>query len=368
MVPRKVRDDIQDNPTDVDDAPIDDQLDDAGVHIQPLATVIRGESKKIREDKSDNLSHFVEMAGVSLNEDELQEINAYFQIASAELRKLLRTPAMAESAMFVVPQTIGNILCCKCGILMVPNGANMCVTCLRSEIDITEGLRKRVIILHCPDCTSYLKPPSTWIEAQLESKELLKFCVDIQRNQHDKAKVRLVDAFFIWTEPHSKRIKVKLKIQKDVFNGTILEQSYVVEYVVQPHLCENCSRVQVNPDQWVAVVQLRQHVSHRRTFFFLEQLILKHGAAVLAIKIKQVDEGIDFFFAKRSYAMKFVEFIGKVVPLRTRYDRQLVSHDSKSNKYNYKYTFSVEICPICREDLICLPPKVASNLGNIGPL
>ncbi|XP_021638834.2 uncharacterized protein LOC110634198 isoform X2 [Hevea brasiliensis] len=276
--------------------------------------------------------------------------------------------AMAESAMFVVPQTIGNILCCKCGILMVPNGANMCVTCLRSEIDITEGLRKRVIILHCPDCTSYLKPPSTWIEAQLESKELLKFCVDIQRKQHDKAKVRLVDAFFIWTEPHSKRIKVKLKIQKDVFNGTILEQSYVVEYVVQPHLCENCSRVQVNPDQWVAVVQLRQHVSHRRTFFFLEQLILKHGAAVLAIKIKQVDEGIDFFFAKRSYAMKFVEFIGKVVPLRTRYDRQLVSHDSKSNKYNYKYTFSVEICPICREDLICLPPKVASNLGNIGPL
>ena len=45
-----------------------------------------------------------------------------------------------------------------------------------------------------------------------------------------------------------------------------------------------------------------------------------------------------------------------------------MSHDSKSNNYNYKYTFSIEICPICREDLICLPPKVAVSLGNLGPL
>ena len=29
-------------------------------------------------------------------------------------------------------------------------------------------------------------------------------------------KVRLVDAGFVWTEPHSKRIKVKLTIQKEV--------------------------------------------------------------------------------------------------------------------------------------------------------
>jgi nonsense-mediated mRNA decay protein 3 len=29
-------------------------------------------------------------------------------------------------------------------------------------------------------------------------------------------KVRLVDAGFIWTEPHSKRLKVKLTIQKEV--------------------------------------------------------------------------------------------------------------------------------------------------------
>lgn len=31
-------------------------------------------------------------------------------------------------------------------------------------------------------------------------------------------KVRLVDAGFVWTEHHSKRLKVKLTIQKEVSN------------------------------------------------------------------------------------------------------------------------------------------------------
>ncbi|KAH9314891.1 hypothetical protein KI387_023518 [Taxus chinensis] len=267
--------------------------------------------------------------------------------------------------MFTVQQTMGQVLCCMCGISMPPNAANMCVNCIRSQVDITEGLQKHVTILHCPECNSYLQPPKTWIKAQLESKELLTFCIKRLKNLN---KIRLVQAEFIWTEPHSKRIKVKLKIQKEVLNGAILEQAYVVEYVQQENMCESCRRVQTNPDQFVAVVQVRQHVSHRRTFFYLEQLILKHGAAAQAVNIKQVHEGVDFFFANRSHGSKFVNFLGSVVPILSRNDKQQVSHDGKSNTYNYKYTFSVQICPICKEDLICLPPKAASSLGNLGPL
>lgn len=272
---------------------------------------------------------------------------------------------MAEEAgMFVIRQTVGSILCCKCGVPMQPNAANMCVKCLRSEVDITEGLQKHVIIRHCPECDSYLHHSNTWIKAQLESKELLTYCLG---KLHFRG-VRMVHAEFVWTEPHSKRIKVRVRVQKEVLHGAILEQTYVVEYVQQESMCESCSRIQANPDQWVASVQVRQHVSHRRTFFYLEQLILKHDAAVRSIKIKQMDQGIDFFFANRSHGVKFVEFVGKVAPVRSRHDKQLVSHDPKSNNYNYKYTFSVEISPICREDLICLPPKVAVSLGNLGPL
>ncbi|KAL2551176.1 nonsense-mediated mRNA decay NMD3 family protein [Forsythia ovata] len=110
-----------------------------------------------------------------------------------------------EAGMFTVPKTIGSVLCCKCGILMQPNAANMCAKCLLSEVDITEGLQKHVVIIHCPECESYLQPPRTWIKTQLESKELLTFCIKRLKNLN---KVHLVHAEFIWTEPHSKGLKL----------------------------------------------------------------------------------------------------------------------------------------------------------------
>lgn len=273
--------------------------------------------------------------------------------------------SMAVADMFTVPRTAGRVLCCLCGVSMAPNAANMCVACLRSQVDITEGLQKHVTILFCPECERYLQPPRTWIKAQLESKELLTFCIKRLKNLN---KVRLVDAGFIWTEPHSKRLKVKLKIQKEVVNGAILEQAYMIEYVVDDHMCDKCTRVAANPDQWIAKVQLRQKVDHKRTFFYLEQLIIKHGASSQTINIKQVHDGIDFYYSNRSHAIKFVDFLSNVVPIKSRNDKQLVSHDTHSNTYNYKFTFSVEICPICKDDLVCLPPKTAAALGNIGPL
>lgn len=81
-----------------------------------------------------------------------------------------------------------------------------------------------------------------------------------------------------------------------------------------------------------------------------------------------MDQGIDFFFPSKSHASKFVGFLDKVAPTKRRESKQLVSHDPKNNSYNYKYSFSVEISLICRDDLICLPPRVAVSLGNLGPL
>lgn len=37
-----------------------------------------------------------------------------------------------------------NSLCCLCGASILPNPSNMCVTCIRSQVDITEGLSKSV--------------------------------------------------------------------------------------------------------------------------------------------------------------------------------------------------------------------------------
>ena len=59
-------------------------------------------------------------------------------------------------------------------------------------------------------------------------------------------------------------------------------------------------------------------------------------------------QGVDFFFSKRSHGQRFLDFLQGVVPLRYRTDKQLVSHNEQNASYNYKYTFSVEIVPICK--------------------
>ncbi|VFQ95066.1 unnamed protein product [Cuscuta campestris] len=137
-------------------------------------------------------------------------------------------------------QTNGDVPCCKCGVPMQPNDVNMCDSCFYSEVDLTEGLQKHVTITFCPDCVSYLQPPGTWIKAQPESKELLTFCVGRLKDFNE---ARLVDAEFIWTEPQSKKIRVKLKLQKEVLQGRILEQSYTVEFVVHDQSCKTCSGI-----------------------------------------------------------------------------------------------------------------------------
>ena len=68
--------------------------------------------------------------------------------------------------------------------------------------------------------------------------------------------VKLVDAGFIWTEPHSRRLKVKLTIQAEVLNGAILQQTFVVEYVVETHMCPDCTKTAANPNTWTACVQV----------------------------------------------------------------------------------------------------------------
>lgn len=62
-------------------------------------------------------------------------------------------------------------------------------------------------------------------------------------------------------------------------------------------------------------------------------------------------QGVDFFFSNRAHALKFIDFVQNHVPIKYRHDKQLVSHNEHASTYNYKYTFSTEIVPICRVSL-----------------
>ncbi|KAJ4000688.1 NMD3 family-domain-containing protein [Lentinula boryana] len=265
---------------------------------------------------------------------------------------------------FVPAPAVHRVLCADCGTPIVPNSANLCVACLRNTVDITEGIPKQASVSYCRNCERFLAPPQAWILARPESSELLALCL---KKLKGLAKVRLTEAHFIWTEPHSKRLRVSLTIQKEVLTSTILEQTFEIEYLVQHGQCPDCAKLAAK-NTWKALVQVRQKVSHKRTFLFLEQLILKHGAQKDTISVKEVKDGLDFFYSQRSHAIKVVEFLTSVVPVRSKASEQLLSSDTHSSTANFKYTYSVEIMPICKDDLVCIPPKQARQLGNISPL
>ena len=254
------------------------------------------------------------------------------------------------------------VLCADCGIPIEPNNANRCVNCLRNSIDITELIPKTATINFCKNCERYLNQPNTWVIAELESRELLAICLKKLRGLKS---VRLIDANFVWTEPHSKRLRVKLTVQKEVFTSTILERAFEVEIIVQYGQCPDCTRLAAK-NMWRAAVQVRQKVPHKRTFLYLEQLILKYNAHRETVSVQEKKDGLDFFYVQRAHAIRMCEFLASVVPVRSTKSEQLISMDVHTSSSNYKFTYSVEIVPLCKDDLVCLPLHVARSLGNIG--
>eukprot|EP00808_Paulinella_micropora_P031303 g10147.t1 len=128
-----------------------------------------------------------------------------------------------------------TIACCVCGTQIRPNPANTCINCLKAKVDITEGIPKQAVLLFCRNCERYQRPP--WTAAELESKELLAICL----KKINFKNVKLKDASFQWTEPHSRRVKVRLTIQKEVYTALILQQTFIVEFVVTPTQCPDCA-------------------------------------------------------------------------------------------------------------------------------
>ena len=123
---------------------------------------------------------------------------------------------------------------------------------------------------------------------------------------------------------------------------------------ITSHKCTNIIIITGNVagQTWKAVVQVRQKVSHKKTFLFLEQLILKHNAHDATLQIKTLPDGIDFFFAQRSHALRFIDFVSSIMSVRSKVSKQLVSADLKNNDYNYKFSYMVEIVPVCKHDLM----------------
>lgn len=56
------------------------------------------------------------------------------------------------------------------------------------------------------------------------------------------------------------------QLQKEVQEGTILQQSFTVIFVVRNQQCTEC-QAEFRQGSWKSLVQVRQRVGHKRTFF-----------------------------------------------------------------------------------------------------
>jgi len=269
---------------------------------------------------------------------------------------------------------VPKVRCCVCGIMTKPNDSNMCLRCLTPEIDLKSDLCVEDLeVSQCRTCKKYQNKNRIWIAAEWESKELLGLLLKRIKGLKKK-KCKLIDACFVFTEPHSRRIKVKMTIQKSIFgdSDSFFRQPIMATFRVRKNMCDACAKESSNANQtWVALVQLRQKHERRGVLEFLEQEILRAEAHKEAIGIRNgasAGGGIDVFFPRNNFAKTFLDFVKRTVPCRATSSKTLVGHDVKSNVHRFQYTHRVDVIPLCKHDLLLLSKESASAFGTTSGL
>mmetsp|Transcript_27142 Transcript_27142/g.43598 ORF Transcript_27142/g.43598 Transcript_27142/m.43598 type:complete len:460 (+) Transcript_27142:430-1809(+) len=261
---------------------------------------------------------------------------------------------------------MANIACCICGTSIKPNQVNMCIGCLKDRVDVTEGISRQETVQMCSTCGKF-KGEGRWLYCEPESTELMALCLKSVhglgkgKGKGRKGGATFVDASWIWTEPHSRRLKIKVAVEKEVFNGACVRQSIVVEYIVKTRLCDQCTK-ETTDQNWTTVVQVRQHVAHKKTLLNLENKLVRGGGASQALDITPQSTGIDFKFATKTQGLKFSEYVLGMVPAKRKETKHLQGADLKSNTYNYRYVFAIQVVPICKHDFVVLPTKLQHSL------
>ena len=104
-----------------------------------------------------------------------------------------------------------------------------------------------------------------------------------------------MDARWEWTEPHCRRIRVRVTVRKhlaELANGGVtLQAGATVEFKINTRQCHECAGEAAtgNGEPWRALVQLRQRVpGHARTLAALEQKAHQAGVIKQCLSVQQV--------------------------------------------------------------------------------
>ena len=252
--------------------------------------------------------------------------------------------------------TYSKIVCCLCSAVIDANPRGTCEACLKKSLNIKTCIPTEFELQYCKGCQRFLRPP--YVKIERDSADMMKLCLS-RIKSYDK-KVKIIDSNFIYTEPHSKVIKIKLSIQKEV-EKNILSQNLIIEFKEKWNLCRDCQKLQT-PHTWSSCVQIRQRVPHKKTMLYLEQIILKNKMQKSSLYFEEANDGFDFFFSTRRAGEIFSNWIATVVPSKITYHKKYVSLSTST------FTYLVDVANVAKYDLFILDKDSYKKLGGIGPL
>ena len=211
-------------------------------------------------------------------------------------------------------------------------------------------------------------------------------------------KLHLVDAHWIWTEPHSMRFKLHLTVRYTIENVPV-QQRVQVELKNQWKQCPDCNREFTNRT-WHALVQVRQaapnysgsgsssnHTSNhhgkqqqqqgntkgssqtstKRGLAALEMALAQHTTIRKhVLKIDTTKNGFDFYFLNLAQAQAFASYLQRCNPMRSvKSSSKLVSTDVKNNTANLRHTLTCELVPLCRDDLVLIKKQAVGGAQKL---
>lgn len=266
--------------------------------------------------------------------------------------------------------------------MIVPNKANQCPSCLAQNFDLKSMIQGNkegdpLFVYQCRQCRRFnTRSDSTHYQyCEPESPQLLSICLKHipiltkkGHSSHTFNKIHIVDSSWIWTEPHSMRLKVRLTVRTDIDEVTV-QQRVPVLFQIKWKMCTDCDRQYTNRT-WQALVQLRQkreNGSNRKGLAALEMALSRPSNRDLRNTVLKIDSsrhGLDFYFLSLPQAQHFAHFLARLAPLKIKTSQKLVSADVKSNTANIKYTLTCDVVPLCKDDLVLVQKESRNMLGG----
>ena len=270
-----------------------------------------------------------------------------------------------------------QIKCCDCGILIDPgiHSSYRCINCLKPKIneELKNGLKldnngDLKEITQCNECKRFQHFNGKWIHHEWESPGLLNMLLKYLHLEQQE--VKIVDASFVYTEEHSRRIKINITFDRAVLDGTLdVRSNCLAEFKQKIKMCPDCQRDH-NPHNWGACLQLRQRkVGHTRNLLHLEEQINKSNLTDLISEFQVVKDGFDAYFQNKNQCKIVTEFIESMLPCQKK---QAV----KKFKTHTENVIVMEVAPYSRYDLVIdqsgdkrvyIVEKLASTLHLVDP-